>query len=224
MMLAAISKSLDTNNLPVNWFDGAIIIVLAFGVFRGRKNGMSKEVIPLIQWIILIITAGLVYPLLAQFYNTTCGFTSKLWSAICAYLTIAIVILIIFSLIKKALQPRLTGSNAFGNAEYYLGIPSGIIRYSCIIIFVLALINAKFYTTAEIAATKAYNQKWYGGGIYSGDYMPDLHNVQDEIFKKSFSGPYLKDYLGMLLIQTGPGDAGGPAAAPKAQPVIHMGN
>lgn len=226
-MIAAVSHSLSTDNLPVNWFDGTILIVLGFGLFRGRKNGMTKEVIPLIQWIAIVITAGLCWSFVADFYHTTCGLSSKLSSAVFGYLSIALVIFIIFSFIKKAVQPRLTGSNVFGNSEYYLGIPSGILRYACILIFALALIHAKFYTSAEIAATKAYNQKWYGGGIYSGNYTPDLHEVQDDIFKQSFTGPYIKDYLGILLIQTGPDDAAGSSGAPgakKPQGTVHIGN
>lgn len=222
-MIAALSQSLSTDNLPVNWFDGALLIVLGFGFFRGRKNGMTKEILPLFEWILIVIAGGLGYTFVAQIYNTECGF-SKLWSALAGYLSIALVVFFIFAGIKKALMPRLASSNIFGNAEYYLGIPSGMIRYICITIFVLALLNARHYTSAEITAKNAYNERWYGGGIYSGDYIPDLHTAQDSIFKKSFTGPYIKDYLGMLLIQTGPG---GPdnGSGPKAPtPVIHIGN
>jgi uncharacterized membrane protein required for colicin V production len=224
-MIAALTQSLSTDNLPVNWFDAAILIVLGFGVFRGRKNGMTKELIPLFQWIIIVVAAGLGYSLLADVYNTSCGIKSKLWSALAAYFSIAMAVFIIFSIIKKVLQPKLTGSGIFGSAEYYLGMISGPIRYFCMLIFALALINAKHYTAAEVAATKAYNQRWYGGGIYSGDYMPDLHSLQDAIFKNSFTGKYLGDYLGMFLIQTGP-DAPGGGGSPekKTQPVIHIGN
>jgi hypothetical protein len=149
-----------------------------------------------------------------------------LWSAFLGYLSIVMVIFFIFSIAKKFLQPKLTGSNFFSGAEYYLGMLSGLIRYACIVIFFMAIINAKYYSPAEIAATKAYNARWYGGGIYSGDYIPDLHSLQDAVYKKSFSGPYIKQYLGMLLIDTGPdAGSGGGGGAPSKQPtpVIHIG-
>jgi uncharacterized membrane protein required for colicin V production len=222
-MIAA--ASLTTDSLPFNWFDGALLIILGFGIFRGRKNGMTKEVVPLFEWIILVAAAGLGYPFLAQIYHDNCGL-SKLLSGLLGYLSIALVGFLIFTAIKKVLNPRLTGSNVFGSAEYYLGMFSGMIRYACMIIFALALINAKHYTSAEIAATKAYNEKWYGGGIYSGDYVPDLHTVQDSIFKASFTGPYIKDYLAIMLIQTGPddGSGGGSHGPPKPAPVVHIGS
>jgi uncharacterized membrane protein required for colicin V production len=221
-MIAALTQSLATDNLPVNWFDAFILVMLGFGIFRGRKNGMTKEMLPLLLWIAIVVAGGLCYTFVAEFYNSTCGL-DKLWSAILGYLSIALVVFFIFSAVKKVLQPRLTGSNFFGGAEYYLGMISGMIRYACIVIFIMALINAKHYTAAELAATKAYNERWYGGGIYSGDYIPDLHNLQDAVYTKSFSGPYIKQYLGVVLIETGP-DTGGGQEPKKPQPVIHIGN
>jgi hypothetical protein len=42
--------------------------------------------------------------------------------------------------------------------------------------------------------------------------------VQESVFKKSFTGPYIKDYLGPLLIETAPPNAAKPeqTAAPAA--------
>jgi uncharacterized membrane protein required for colicin V production len=223
IIAAAAAQSLSMDKLPVNGFDATVLIVLAFGIFRGRKNGMTKEIIPTIQWLIVIVAAGLAYGLLATIYNKSCGL-NKLWSAILGYLTIALVIFFIFTLVKKALVPRLTGSNIFGGAEYYAGTLSGMIRYACMIIFALALLNARNYTAAELLQQKIYNERWYGGGIYSGDYLPSLNNLQDTVFKQSFSGPYIKTYLGMLLIQTGPDAVGGGTAPPKPKPIIHIGS
>jgi uncharacterized membrane protein required for colicin V production len=230
-MIAAVTQSFSLDNLPVNWFDAALLIILAFGIFRGRKNGMTKEVVPTIEWVVLVAAAGLGYTFVAQFYSGVCGL-GKAWSASLGYASIAVLVLIIFSFIKKALMPRLEGSDFFGSAEYYLGMPSGMIRYASVVIFFLALINGPYYSPAELAQQKAYRERWYGGGIYSGDYVPDFHSVQDAVFTKSFSGPYIKQYAGILLVETSPegggkdnGKATETASAPKQpQPVIHIGN
>jgi uncharacterized membrane protein required for colicin V production len=223
-MIAAVTQSLSTDSLPVNWFDAFILIMLAFGVFRGRKNGMTKELLPLLLWIGIAVASGLCYTFVAELYNNYCGL-DKAWSPFLAYLSITIVVFLLYSVLKKPLLPRLTGSNFFGGAEYYLGMMSGLIRYACIVIFFMALINAKYYSPAEIARTKAYNARWYGGGIYSGDYIPDLHSLQEAVYKNSFSGPYIKQYLGMLLIDTSPDAGGGGGGGPSKQPspVIHIG-
>jgi hypothetical protein len=101
---------------------------------------------------------------------------------------------------------------------------SGFIRFACILLAGLALLNAPFYSQADIIQKQNYNKRWYGGGIYGGDYVPDLQNVQENVFKNSFTGPHIKDWLGMLLIESGaPGDKQNSAAQQK-QPIIHIGN
>ena len=123
-----------------------------------------------------------------------------------------------FLALKRVFVYKLSENNFFGSAEYYLGVCSGMIRYLCILLFVLALLNAPFYSTAEISAHDAYVKRWYGGGMYSGSYFPTLQNVQEQVFKRSFIGPYIKDYLGSLLVET-TAASGKPA---QKQPVINI--
>jgi hypothetical protein len=35
--------------LPFNWFDGILFLWLLLGLVRGRKNGMTLELLPLLQ-------------------------------------------------------------------------------------------------------------------------------------------------------------------------------
>jgi hypothetical protein len=55
--------------------------------------------------------------------------------------------------------------------------------------------------------------------MYSGNYFPTVENIQEQVFKKSFTGPYLKSYLGALLIDT----ASPTVKQQQNPPVIHMG-
>lgn len=214
------------DNLPVNWFDFALLGLLVFGLLRGRKNGMTKEVLPTAQWVCIVVAGAFTYPLVAQLLNTTCNL-GPAWSASLGYLSVTVVVWMLFTFIKRAMARRLEGSNVFGSSEYYLGMFSGTIRYVCIVLFFLALANVPKYTAADIAAKAAYNKRWYGGGMYDGNYVPDFNNVQDAIFKKSFTGPYIKDYAAIMLIQNGPADTTtktAQAAPVKPQTgVIHIG-
>jgi hypothetical protein len=65
-------------------------------------------------------------------------------------------------------------------------------------------------------------QRWFGGGLYSGNYFPTVDSMQEQVFKKSFSGHYITNYLGTLLIDTTPSSSN-VKKKPK-KPVIHMGN
>ena len=210
---------MNLNNLPINWFDVVFVAVMGFGLWRGRKNGMSKEVMPLFQWLTLILASGMGYTLFAPTYANTVG-TGKAASDMLGYCTLALATWLVFYVLRGIFVPRLTGSNFFGGGEYYLGMVSGLIRFACMLLAALALLKAPFYTTTEIKAHNAYVQRWYGGGLYSGNFFPDVNTVQEQVFKKSFTGPYVTNYLGTLLIDTAPSTAKQPQ---KKKPVVHLG-
>lgn len=213
-MIAAITDSLTFDKLPVNWFDAAVLLVLALGLFRGRRNGMTKEFIRVSKWLAVVIVCGLFYETASQALVNIAAW-NKATSYVAGYLILAFLVWFIFAVLKKMFVPRLAGSNVFGSGEYYLGMFSGMIRFGCMAFFALALLNAPVYTPAEIQAHEAYVKRWFGGGVYGGNYIPNLQMVQESVFKKSFSGPYIKDYLGTLLINTGPPESKKPAAKPQ---------
>jgi uncharacterized membrane protein required for colicin V production len=194
-----------------NWFDIAVFLLLGVGLLRGRKHGMTKEALPVLQWLLLVLVCGMCYKSSAQALINTAAW-DKSTSDVAGYLILAFLIWISFVVLKRILVPRLTGSNFFGGGEYYLGMFSGMIRFACILFFALALLNAPIYTPAEIQAHQAYVKRWFGGGIYGGNYVPTLPGVQESVFKKSWLGPYIKDYLGALLINTEPPAPGKPVA------------
>ena len=210
-MIAVITDSLTLDKLPVNWFDAAVLLILALGLFRGRKNGMTKEVLRVFQWLSVVIVCGLFYETAAQALINIAVW-NKPASYVTGYLILAFLVWLVFVVLKKIFVPLLTGSNIFGGGEYYLGMFSGMIRFACMVFFALALLNAPVYTQAEIQAHQAYVKRWFGGGVYGGNYIPDLHTVQENVFKKSFVGPYIKDYLGALLINTAPPESQKPVA------------
>src|ERR1017187_6822329 len=220
-MIAAAAAPPATNGMPFNWFDMAVVVVLGFGLFRGRRNGMSKELLPLLQWLVMVTVCGLGYTVLAAVLAGL--IPDKLWNCLVAYLALALAVFIVFTILKRQLDDKLVKSNYFKGGEYYLGMLSGMVRYACVLLFVLALLNAPVYTPAEIAQQKAFDEKNFGGGLFAGNYFPHLFQVQAAVFKDSFVGPRIKDHLGMLLINTGQPGAGG-AQPPKKQPVIKIGN
>jgi uncharacterized membrane protein required for colicin V production len=214
-MIGVAIPNLALDNLPVNWFDGVVVGMLIIGLFRGRKHGMSKELLPLLKWVSLVLVCGIWYPMAAQLLVNTAALSRRA-SCIFGYLLLAFVIFLVFSVLRWLLVHRLAGNNLFGSGEYYLGMLSGMIRFACMLLAGLALLNAPFYTAADITKHDAYVKRWFGGGLYSGDYFPSLYTIQEQVFAKSFTGPYIKDYLGPLLIETAPP----PAAKPEPKPAV----
>lgn len=214
-MLAVEVQNLALDKLPVNWFDALVLALLMFGFFRGRKHGMSREVLPLFKWLTLVLVAGFFYPAVAEVLANTARL-SKSQSCVLGYLLLAFAVILVFMIFKRLLGERMDGNNFFGGAEYYLGMMAGMVRLSCMLLAVLALLNAPYYTPEELQARKAYNNRWYGGGMkeYSGDYIPDLPTIQTSVFKRSFIGPYIKEYLGPILVETVPAGAEPPQQKP----------
>lgn len=194
-MFENVMHSLVSSGIAANWFDGVVVLVLVFGIFRGRKNGMSKEFLPTFQWLAVVLICGLFYSGIAQLLVKYAS-VNALAAYLVVYVILALMVFFFFSLLKRTVGLKLFGSNVFGNAEYYLGMPSGMIRFACILLFALALLNARAYTAAQIRASDNYQARWYGA-----HYFPNLHNVQNQVFKKSLSGPFIQDYLSVLLIK-----------------------
>jgi uncharacterized membrane protein required for colicin V production len=198
-VIAATIPSLVLDKLlTANWFDIVVIVMLVVGFCYGRKNGMSKEVLLSLQWLSVVIISGLFYPVAAQSLVSLESLGS-LTSYVLGYAILSLAVFFVFSFLKRTLGLRLFGSNLFGNAEYYLGIPAGMVRFACILLFALAFLNARYFTPEEIKAHNDYEQRWYGS-----EFFPSLFTVQDQVFEKSFTGPYIKEYLGGLLIKSTP--------------------
>src|SRR5665811_1330005 len=49
-MIAAVTQKSAFQNFSLNWFDVALVLILAFGFWRGRKRGMSREFLPVSFW------------------------------------------------------------------------------------------------------------------------------------------------------------------------------
>lgn len=218
-MIAAATQGINSGRLLFNWFDVAIILVLALGFWRGRKNGMSKEFLPCSLWVAIVFAAGLGYELVGDQFVKWGAIRSIFGTAVnqrtaadlSGYLLITLAVWLVYVPLKRRLKPKLEGSNAFGAGEYYLGIAAGMIRFACMVVFALSLLHAPFYTPEQIAAKQAYNNRVYGGGMagFSGDFIPTLDEVQADVFTHSLFGPSINKWFTGLLIQSVP--PGGPA-------------
>jgi uncharacterized membrane protein required for colicin V production len=230
-MIAAATKAThfysdwSLDKVPFGWFDVALVAVLAFGFYRGRKNGMTKEILPMFFWVATVLVCGLGYEMVGEWLFNLSGL-SRLACYLIGYFSLMFLIYLVFLFLKKIFMPRLTGSNFFGGSEYYLGMAAGVIRYACILFAALAVLNAPYYTSADIARNKAYAARNFGGGLagYDGNYFPTVQSVQQSVFKNSFSGKFIKDYAGVMLVNTVTGASDKPSAAQQKQPVIHIGN
>ena len=187
---------MSLDQLPVNLFDFLLLAFLVAGVLRGRKLGMSGELLSLLKWLAILTGCALVYQPIGQMFAQSTGIFSMLASYLTAYIVVAFVIFALFALIHRGLGGKLVGSDLFGSSEYYLGMGSGLVRFGCIALALLALLNARYFNATEIRAEENFQKD-----VYGSHFFPTLHGVQSTVFEKSLTGPWIRENLGFLLIK-----------------------
>ncbi len=185
---------LNMQHSPVNWFDVLVIVTVLLGIRKGRMNGMSVELVPMFQWMAIVAVGAVGY----KFFGDILAESSPMGHLFC-YITCYIILAIFtkgaFVLIKKGAGGKLVGSDIFGRAEFYLGMLGGAVRFTCILLAGLALLNAPYYSAQEIASDHAYRMDMYGS-----NFFPELSGTQIQVFKESLIGGALKKHAEFLLI------------------------
>jgi len=187
--------NLSMDSLPVGWFDIIVLALLVTGVLRGRKHGISEELLPLLRWLTAVAVAGLLYMPIGLFIESQ-TLLSKLSSFISAYLACVLLVFIIFVVLKKAIGGKPISAEKFGKSEYYLGIGAGVMTVSCMLIVALSFLNARKFTTKEISDRRAYEKD-----VYGSSFFPTLDSLQAFVFKKSFTGATVKNVATVLMIE-----------------------
>ena len=185
---------MSLDSLPVNAFDLLVAAVLIAGILGGRKRGMSEELLSLLQWLAVVVGCSRLYDPVGRFVAEYNPF-GLLYSFMLVYFFGAVVILVVVGVLRRGIGGKLVGSDIFGRAEYYLGMGSGLVRYSCILLAALALLNARYFTPAETKASENFQKDEFGS-----TFFPTWHSVQQTVFERSLAGPWIKQNLGGLLI------------------------
>ncbi len=185
---------MNPRNLPVNWFDLVVLITLVVGAVVGRKRGMSEELLDLFQWLAMVVVSAMYYEPLGRFIA---GYTqlSVLVAYIVTYLFLVLAIRFMFGWVKRMVGEKLVASDLFGRLEYYLGMCAGALRFTCILVVLLAILNARFISSEQLT-TDAKMQRDNFGSIS----FPTLGMLQQSVFKESSSGQFVKKFLNEQLI------------------------
>ncbi len=201
---------MNTTNLPFNWFDIVVLILLMVGVRSGRKHGMSQEVMFVFTWLTIVILCGIAYEPLGVWLASVAGL-GKLLAYLLAYALIAAFVVLVFVFLNRVIGERLKGSDTFGKAEYYLAMPAGMLRFACIILAFMALLNARLYQSYEVKAMTKFQNDNYGS-----QFFPTLQSIQADVMEQSLVGSQARKHLGFLLIKpTAPAVPGAPTQQVK---------
>jgi uncharacterized membrane protein required for colicin V production len=187
---------MSLDQLPINFFDAVLIAVLLAGIARGRKHGMSEELLSMVQWLFILFGCAVIYEPLGQIIGQFTNMFGRLSCYLVAYVGGALLVLLVFTAIKRSMGGKLLGSDIFGRSEYYLGMMSGLVRCTCILLAALALLNARYFSPTEVRAMEKFQDD-----VYGSNFFPTLQSLQSTVFDKSLTGPWIKQNLGFLLIK-----------------------
>ncbi|HON08788.1 MAG TPA: CvpA family protein [Verrucomicrobiota bacterium] len=185
-------KELFTN---INWFDFVVIIFFVIGIIRGRKRGMSQELLDFLMWLGIVFGGALGYKPIAFIIVKTTGL-ELLWAQVLGYFVIILVCLFIKSILDRLLQDKILELDLFGGLEFFLGMAAGAVKYLCMLLMVLAFLNAKLITEQERQAELKKQEQELGS-----TYFPTLAQVQYSVFNNSFFGRFVKSNLSWTLIE-----------------------
>jgi len=185
-------------SLNLSVFDLFFLAFLAIGILRGRKRGISEELLDVIQWIGVIIGAALAYPGIGGALVTYAKFPSLLADLV-GYIIAAVAIVFLFKNLKRGVGEKLVQGDVFGRFEFYLGMLAGFVRFFCIGLFVLALLHAKYSTPQERERIAKLQRDNFGSISF-----PTFDEMQYSVFYKSASGNLIRTNLSMLLIKPVP--------------------
>lgn len=191
--LNGILKSFD--KLPVSWVDFLTLIIVCVGFARGRKRGLSEELLDTVQWLIIIVAGAFLYHTLGDLLYQK-PLLSLLSYYLLSYILIAVGIKLVFVFVKRRLGQKLVESDMFGRFEFYGGMAAGSVRWLCMYFFVLSMLHAPLYTAEELEARRRYVDYNFGS-----DFFPSIDKIQAEVFKVSFTGQGATKFLGRFLIE-----------------------
>lgn len=187
----------------ISWVDFIIVGLLFVGLWRGRKRGMSEELLDIFKWAVIVVAAGFLYEPGGRLLAQTSVF-SLLSCYIFVYFSIVLLTFLVFSMIRRSVGAKIVGSDVFGNGEYYLGMVAGMFRYTCIILVGMAILNARYYSPEEVAASRRYQDDNFGSSFFVT--LPDL---QQEVFTRSVAGRLAHEHLRVTLIRPTAPDGSG---------------
>jgi hypothetical protein len=183
-------------NLPLNFFDLLLLAVLLGGLASGRRHSTAAQLLGLVKWLSILLGCAVVYAPAAKVIAQS-GVFDIGSSCVMAYLGAALVIFLVFSFLQRRAEGKLLDADHSGETGSYLGMLSGLVRWGCMLLAAVALLHARTFTPAQIKASEKFQTDMFGSNLF-----PTFHAVQKWVFETSFTGPWIKQDLGFLLIDS----------------------
>lgn len=181
----------------VNWFDWCFLATIIIGAKVGRKHGLTAELGTCLQWAAIVAAGSFLYRPMGNAIVNGWHF-SPLFSYTFSYISIGLIVAYLFSVIMKGAGGKfITAEKISGNSDCNLGMIAGTVRFLCILVAILAVMNAREYTAQEVQQAKNYQKQ-----NFDSEFFPTFSSIQAQVFKQSFMGKLVKKRTPFLLISS----------------------
>ncbi|MGB0583139.1 MAG: hypothetical protein ACPGVU_25935 [Limisphaerales bacterium] len=171
--------------LRLNMFDALLLGALGWGVYQGKEQGASSTHVSVVQWMVIALPGGLAGAFLGSFLGPMLG--SAYWGQLTGYLIWIFIVVGFFAFLNSKGASEWKEADWFGKTEYPLGVLGCMIKYFCIVLTVMSLLNANYYTSEMIRRDREWQIEEFGSALF-----PSFTMLNNTVFNTSFSGPPLK--------------------------------
>ncbi len=185
---------MDAIGLSFRWFDLVAVALIFVGVFHGRKNGMSQELFNTLKWLVMLSVAPLLYHPLGKFLLKFVPLKA-MYVYVGAFIIIAVILKGVLMTVRKKIKDKMSGSDVFGSAEYPLGMLAGGFQYSCLLVMIVACLNAKYVDEEALKRQDQFQRDAMGE-----KFIPTPANLHKDAMT-SIAGVTIKKYFKYQLIE-----------------------
>jgi membrane protein required for colicin V production len=138
----------------VNWLDAALILLIAFSIWRSFAKGLTREMVGLLSVVLGIFAGTWLYSAAATWFEPYVS--SHSMASFCGFITVFVGVMLLGSLISFILSKvlRVTGLSFFDRLlGAAFGIVRGVLMAAALVLALLAFApGAKAHTPPEAVA------------------------------------------------------------------------
>ncbi|HEU5396160.1 MAG TPA: CvpA family protein [Verrucomicrobiae bacterium] len=174
---------MDNLQLPFGWFDIAVLLVMLAGFMRGRRNGMSVELLDMMKWLAIVVLGSLYYRPIGD-WLARCVSVTHNYADLLVYVFIILAVLTGFAALKRLAGGKLVSRETFGRMDARLGMLAGVVHYLCCVLVAIVIINTPLYGPKELSRP--------------------LSRLQQQVIYSSATGLFVREYFRVSLIEPVP--------------------
>jgi len=185
---------MGATGISFQWFDLVAVTLIFVGVFHGRKNGMSQELFNTLKWLIMMALAPLLYQPLGKLLLKVAPLKA-MYVYVGSFVLIAAIVKLALGSVRKKIKDKMSGSDVFGSAEYPLGMLAGTFQYSCLVVMIVACLNAKYVDEKALQAQDSAQREAMGEKFIAtpGNLHKDaMTSIAGQFIKKYFKNQLVK--------------------------------